>query len=238
MFSSVQLLSHVQLFATPWTAARQVSLSFTNPWRLFKLMCIESMMPLNHLILCRIRLLLTSIFPSNRVFSNEYVLHISWLKYWSFNFSIGPFNKHSQLISFSIGLVGLALDWLDLLVVQWILKSLVQHHSSKASILHHSPFFIVQLSHPYTKTWKIIALIVLNFFSKVMSLLLKILSRFVIAFLQTRKHLLISWLQSSSAVLLESPQNKVSHCFHYFSVYLLWSDGTKCHDLHFLNAEL
>ena len=153
-----------------------------------------------------------------------------WLKYWSFNFSIGPSNKYSRSISFSI-------NWLDLLVVQWILKSLVQYHSSKPSILHHSPFFMVQLSHLYMTTRKIIALIILKFFSKVMSLLLKIFSRFVIDFLQTSKHLLISWLQSSSAVIFEPAKNKVSHCFHCFSIYLLWSDGTKCHDLHFLNVE-
>ena len=177
MFSSVQSLSHVRLFETPWTAACQVSLSFTNSWSLFKLMWIESVMPSNHLILCPLLLLLPSIFPRNRVFSNEYILHISWPKYWSFNFSICPSNKYSRSISFSI-------DWLDLLVVQWILKSLVQYHSSKPSILHHSPFFMVQLSHPYMKTWKIIALILLNFFSNVMSLFLKILSRFVIDFLQ------------------------------------------------------
>ena len=128
--------------------------------------------------------------------------------------SASVFHNYSQLISFSI-------DWLDLLVVQWILKSLVQHHSSKSSILHRSPFFMVQLSHPYMTTGKMIALITLNFFSKVMSLLLKIFSRFVIDFLQTSKHLLISWLQSSSAVPPPPPKNKVSHCFHCFPIYLL-----------------
>ena len=132
---------------------------------------------INHLILYHPLLLLPSNFPSNRVYSNGQVLHISCLKYWSFNFSIGPSNKYSQLISFSI-------DWLDLLVVQWILKTLAQHHSSKESILHYSPFFMVQLSHTYMASRKIIALSILKFFSKVMSLLLKILSRFVIDFLQ------------------------------------------------------
>ena len=171
----------------PITDACQVSLYFANSWSLFKLMWIESVMPSNHLILCPLLLLLPSIFPRNRVFSNEYILHISWSKYWSFNFSISPSNKHSRLFSFST-------DWLDLLVVQWILQSLVQLHGSKAPILHHSPFFMIPLSHPYMITGKIIALIILNIFSKIMSLLLKILSRFVIDFLQLSKRLLTSWL--------------------------------------------
>ena len=141
MFNSVQLLSYVQLFATPWTAARQASLSFTNFGSLLKLMSIESVMPSNHLIPCSPFLLLTSIFPSNRVFSNESVLYISWPKYWSLRFRFSPSNEYSGLISFSI-------DWLDLLAFQGTLKSLVQHHSSKASILHHLPLFTVQLSHP------------------------------------------------------------------------------------------
>ena len=140
-FSSVQLLSHVQLFATPQTAACQVSLSITNSWSLFKLMSIESVMPSNHLILCRPLLLMPSIFPSIRVFSNESVLCIKWPKYWSFSFSISPSNEYSGLISFRIG-------WFDVLAVQGTLKSPLQHHSSKASILWRSAFFIVQLSHP------------------------------------------------------------------------------------------
>jgi len=140
-FSSVQLLSHVQLFATPQTAACQASLSITNSWSLFKLMSIESVMPSNHLILCRPLLLMTSIFPSIRVFSNESVLCIKWPKYWSFSFSISPSNEYSGLISFRI-------DWFDVLAVQGTLKSPLQHHSSKASILWCSAFFIVQLSHP------------------------------------------------------------------------------------------
>ena len=135
-FSSVQLLSRVRLFATPWTAACQASLSVTNSWSLFKLMSIESVMPSNHLILCHILLLLPSIFPSIRVFSNESALHIWWPKYWSFSFNISPSNEHPGLISFRT-------DWLDLLAVQGTLKSLLQHHSSKASILQCSAFFIV-----------------------------------------------------------------------------------------------
>ena len=140
-FSSVQLLSHVQPFTNPWTPACQASLSITSSQSLLKLMSIESVMPSNHLILC-LPLLLPSIFPSIRVFSNESVLLIRWPKYWSFNFSISPSNEYSGLISFRM-------DWLDLLPVQRILKNLIQHHSSKASILWRSVFFIVQLSHPY-----------------------------------------------------------------------------------------
>jgi len=149
--SSVQSLSLVQLFATPWTAAHQASLSITNSWSLLKLMSIESMMPSNHLILCCPLLLPLSIFLSIRVFSNESVLHIRWPKYWSFSFNISPSNEYSGLISFRV-------DWLDLLAVQGTLKSLPQYLSSKASILQHSAFFIVQLSHPYMTTGKPIAL--------------------------------------------------------------------------------
>ena len=145
--NSVQLLSRVRFFATPWTVAGQASLSITNSWSLSKLMSIESVMPSNHLILCRPLLLLPSIFPSIRVFSNESALRIRWLKYWSFSFNISPFNEHSGLISFRM-------DWLDLLAVQGTLKSLLQHHSSKASILQCSALFIVQLSHPYMTTGK------------------------------------------------------------------------------------
>ena len=148
---SVQSFTHVRLFVTSWTAAHQTSLSITNSWSLLRLMSIESVMPSNHLILCRPLLLLPSIFPSNRVFSNESVLRIEWSKYWSFSFSISPSNEHSGLISFRM-------DWLDLLAVQGILKSLLQHHSSKASIFWCSAFFIVQLSHPYMTTGKTIAL--------------------------------------------------------------------------------
>ena len=154
-------------------------------------------MPSNHLTLCHsLLLLLPSIFPSIRVFSNESVLHIRWPKYWSLNFSISPSNEYSGLISFRM-------DELDLLAVQGTLRSLLQHHSSKASILWHSAFFIIQLSHPYMTTGKTIALIRWIFVGKVMSLLFNMLSRLVIAFLRRSKHLLISWLQSPSAVILE-----------------------------------
>ena len=146
-FSSVQSLSRVQLFEIPWTAAHQAFLSITNSRSSPKPMSIESVMPSNHLILCCPLLLLPSIFPSIRVFSNESVLHIRWPKYWSFSFNISPSNEHLGLISFRM-------DWLDLLAVQGTLKSLLQHHSSKPSILWHSAFFIVQLSHPYTTTGK------------------------------------------------------------------------------------
>ena len=148
---SVQSLSRVRLFVTPWTAARQASLSITNSQSLLKLMSIESMMPCNHLNLCHPLLLLPSIFPSIRVFSNESVLHIRWLKYWIFSFSIRPSNEYSGLITFRM-------DWLDLLTVQGTLKSLLQHYTSKASILQRLAFFIVQLSHPYMTTGKTIAL--------------------------------------------------------------------------------
>ena len=187
-FSSVQSLSCVQLFATPRTAARQASLSITNSWSSLKLMSIESVMPCNHLILCHPLLLPPSIFPSIRVFSNESVLRIRWPEYWSFSFSISPSNEYLGLISFRM-------NWLDLLSVQGTLKSLLQHHSSKASILRCSAFFIVQLSHPYVTTGKTIALTRCTFVGKVMSLLFNMLSRLVIAFLPRNKRLLISWLQ-------------------------------------------
>ena len=175
-FSSVLLLSRFQLFVTPWTVAHQASLSITNSWSLFKLMYIESVMPSHQLMLCCPRLLPPSIFPSIRVFSNESALHIRWPKYWSFSFSVNPSNEHPGLISFRM-------DWLDLLAVQGTLKSLLQHHSSKASILLHSAFFIVQLSHPYMTTGKTIALTRRTFVGKVMSLLFTMLSRLVISFL-------------------------------------------------------
>ena len=160
-------------------------------------------MPSNHLILCHPLLLLPSIFPSIRVFSNESALHIRWSKYWSFSFNIRPSNEHPELIS-------LRIDWLDLLAVQGTLKSLLQHHSSKASILQCSAFFIVQLSHPYMTTGKTIALTRQTFVDKVMSLLFNMLSRLVITFLPRSKRLLISWLQSPCAVILEPPKNKVT----------------------------
>ena len=159
-------------------------------------MTIESVTPSKHLILCRPLLLLPSIFPSIRVFSSESVLHIRWPKYWSFSFNISPSNEHSGLISFRF-------DWFDILTVQWTLKSLLQRHSSKASILWHSSFFTVQLSHPYMTTGKTIAFTRRIFVGKVMSLLFNMLSRLVIAFLPRSKCLLISWMQSPSAVILE-----------------------------------
>ena len=149
--SSVRLLICIWLFAAPWTAAHQAFLSITNSWNLLKLMSIELVMPSNHLILCHPLLLLPSIFPSIRVFASESVLHIRWPKYWSFGFSISLYNEHSRLISFRM-------DWLDLLAVQGTLKNLLQPHSSKASILRHSAFFVVQLSHPYMTIGKTIAL--------------------------------------------------------------------------------
>ena len=185
VISSVQSLSPVRLFATPWTAACQASLSITKSRSLPKPMSIESVMPSNHLILCRPLLLLPSVFPSIMVFANESALHIRWPKYWIFSFNISPYNEYPGLISFRM-------DWLDLLAVQGIFKSLLQYHSSKASILRHSAFFIVQLSHPYMTTGKTIALTRWTFVDKVMSLLFNMLSRLVITFLPRSKHLLIS----------------------------------------------
>ena len=211
-FSSVQSLSCVQLFATPWTAACQASLSITNSQSLLKLMSIELVMPSNHLILCHPLLLLPSLLPSIRIFSNESALRIRWPKYWSFSFSISSSSKHSGLISFRM-------YRLDLLAVQGTLKSLLQHHSSKALILLRSAFFIVQLSHPHMTTGKTIALTRWTFVDKVMSLLFTMLSMLVITFLPRSDRLFISWLQSPSAVILEHPQ-KVSHCFHCFSLHL------------------
>ena len=190
----VQLLSPVWLFVTSWTAARQASLSLTISLSLFKLMSIEWVMPCNYLILCLPLLLLPSVFPSIRVFSNKSALHIRWPKYWSFSFSTSPSNEYSGLISFRI-------DWFDSLVVQGTLKNLLQHHSLKALILWASAFFMVQLSHPYMTTGKTIALTIWTFVGKVMSLLFNTLSRFVIRILSRSKRLLILWLQSPSAVL-------------------------------------
>ena len=167
----------------------------------------ELVMPTNHLILCCPLLLLASIFPSIRVFSKESALCIRWPNYWSFSFNISPSNEHARPISFRM-------DWLDLLAVQGTLKSLLQHHSSKASIFQHSAFFIDQLSHLYMTIGKTIALTRQTFVGKVVSLPFNMLSRLVITFLPRNKRLLISWLQSPSAVILEPPKNKVSHCFH------------------------
>ena len=193
-FSSAQSLSHVWLFATPWTTACQASLSITNSRSLLKLMSIKLVRPYNHLILCVPLLLLPSIFPNIRISSNKSVLHIRWTNYWSFSFSISPSNEYS-------GLISLRMDWLDLLAVQGTLKNLL--HSSKASILWCWAFFIVQLSRPYVTTGKIIALTRWTFVGKVMSLLFNMLSTLVITFLPRSKRLFISWLQSPSAVILE-----------------------------------
>ena len=178
----------------PMIAACQASLSITNSQSLLKLMSIESVMPSSHLILCHPLLLLPPVPPSIRVFSNESTRHMRWPKYWSFSFSISPSSEHPGLISFRM-------DWLDVLAVQGTLKSLLQHHSSKASIFRHLTFFTVQLSHPYMTTGKIIALTRWTFVCKVMSLLFNMLSRLVITFLPRSKHLLISWLQSPSSVI-------------------------------------
>ena len=193
---SVQLLSRVWLFVTPRIASRQASLSITNSRSSLRLTSIESVMPSSHLILGHRLLLLPPIPPSIRVFSNESTLHMRWPKYWSFSFSMIPSKEIPGLISFRM-------DWLNLLAIQGTLKSLLQHHSSKAAILQHSAFFTVQLSHPYMTPGKTIALTRRTLVSKVMPLLLKILSRLVITFLPRSKHLLISWLQSPSAVILE-----------------------------------
>ena len=217
----VQSLSGVELFVTPWTAACQASLSFTISRRLLKLMSIESVIPSNHLFLCCPLLLLPSIFPNIRIFSNKVALCIRWPKYWNFSFSISPSNEYSGLISFRM-------DWLDLLAVQGILKSLFQHHSSKASILRCSAFFIVQISHPYMTAGKTIALTRWTFVGKVMSLLFNMLSRLVISFLPRSKYLLISWLQSPSAVILEAKKIK--------SVTLSTVSPFICHEVMGLNV--
>ena len=194
------MLSRVRLFTTPQIIAHQVSLSITNSWSSLKLISIESVMPSSHLILCCPLLLLPPIPPSIKVFSSESTLHKRWPKYWNFSFNINPSNEQPGLISFRM-------DWLDLLAVQGTLKSLLQHHSSKASVLRGSAFFTVQLSHPSMTTGKTIALLRRTFVAKVISLLFNMLSRLVIAFLLRSKRPLISLLQSLSAVILE-PQNK------------------------------
>ena len=191
---SVQSLSRVWLSATPWIAACQASLSVTNSRSSPRHTSIESVMPSSHLILCRPLLLLPPIPPSITVFSNESTLRMRWPKYWSFSFSIIP----SKEIP---GLISIRMDWLDLLAVQGTLKSLLQHHSSKASILQHSAFFTVQLSHPYIITGKTIALTKWTFVGRIMFLLFNMLSRLVMTFLPRSKRLLISWLQSPSAVI-------------------------------------
>ena len=208
-FSSFQSLSRVWLSASPWFAAHQASLSITNSQSLPKLMSIESMMSSSHLIFCHPLLLLPPTPPSIRVFSNESTLRMRWPKYWSFSSSISLSKEHPGLISFRM-------DWLDLLAVQGTLKSLLQHHSSKASILRRSAFFTAQLSHPNMITGKTIALTRWTFVGKTMSLLFNMLSKLVITFLPRSKHLLISWLQSPSAVILEPPKIKSDTVFLLF----------------------
>ena len=216
---------------TPWIAACQTSLSITNSWSLLKLMFIEFVMPSNHLILYYPLLLLPSICPSIRVFSNESVLHVRWpkfqLKYSAEIFSQIPNKAKTEVFSSSIspsneysGLVSFRINWLDLLAVQGTLKSLLQHHRSKASILQHSGFFMVQLKHPYMTTGKTIALIIWTFVGKVMPLLFNMLSRLVIDLLPRSKCLLISWLHSSSAVIFETKKRKSVTVFHCFPIYL------------------
>ena len=209
--SSMQSLSRVWLFVTPWSAARQACLSITNSQILLRLISIELVMPSNHFILCCPLLLLPSFFPSIWIFSNESALHIRWPKYWSFSFSISPSNEHPGLISFRM-------DWLDLLAVQGTLKSLLQHHRSKASNFQHSAFFIFQLSHSYMATGKTTALTRQTFVSKVMSLLFNMLSRLVIVFLPRSKRLLISWLHLPSAVILKPEKIKSVTVCHLFAI--------------------
>ena len=212
-------------------AARQASLSITNSQSLPKPMSIESVMPSSHLILCHPLLLLSPVLLSIRVFSSESTLCMRWPNYWSFSFNISTFNEYPGLISFRV-------DWLDPPAVQGTLKSLLQHHSSKASVFWCSIFFTVQLSHPYMTTGKTIALTRRTFVGKVMSLLFDMLSRLVITFLPRSKHVLISWLHSPSAVILEPKKIKSFTVSTVFPMHLPWSDGTRFHDLTFLNAEL
>ena len=204
--------------ATSWTAAHQASLSITNTQSLLKLMSIGSVIPSKHILCCPL-LLLSSIFPSIRVFSNESVLHIRWPKFCSFSFSISPFNKYSQLISFSM-------DWLDLLAVQGTLKSLLQHRSSKASILWCSPFFIVQLSHPYMTTGKAIPLTRCTVVSKVMSLLFNILSIYLLFFTSKSLTSFTAHAISPSSSLFLPTFSAIEA-----NIYLLFSVTLKCHTL-------
>ena len=213
--------------ATPWTAACQTSLSFTISWSLLKLKCIGSVMPSNQLVPYHPLLLLPSIFPSIRVFSKESVLRIRWPKYWSF--SISPSNEYSGLISYRI-------DWFDL-AVQGALKSLLQHHSSEASILQHSAFFMFQISHAYMTTGKTTALTRWTFVGKVMSLLFNTLSRLVISFPSKEQASFNFMAAVTTCSDFEAQENKICHCFHCFPIYLPWSDGTECHNLSFLNVE-
>ena len=228
-FSSVQSLSCVLLFVTPWITACQASLSITNSWSLLKLMSIKPVMPFNHVILYRPLLLLPPIPPSIRVFSNESILLTRWPNFWSFIFSISPTNEHPGLISFRM-------DWLDFLAVQGTLKSLLQYHSSKASILWLSALFMVQLSHPYMTTGKTVVL-TWTFVSKVMSLLFNTQSRFIIVFLPRWS---VFWFHGCSYCLqwFWCSRKWSLSLFLFFPIYLPWSDRTENHDLGFLNVEL
>ena len=235
--SSVQSLSSVWLFTMPWIAARPASLSITNSRSSLKPTSTELVMPSSHLNFYCPLLLLPPIPPSSRVFSKESTLCMRWPKYWSFSFNISPSSEYS-------GLISLRTDWFDLPAAQGTAKGLLQHHKSKASILRCSAFFMVQLPHPYMTTGKTIALTIQTFASKVMFLLFNTLSKSVIVFLSKSKRLLISWLQSPSAMILEPLKIKSltlkktkTHCFHCFPTYFPWSDGTGSHDLSFLNVE-
>ena len=223
----VHLLSYVWLSVTSWTVTCQASLSFIISWSFLKLMSIVLMMPSNHLILCHPLLLLPSIFPGIRVFSNELALHLRWPKYCSF--STSPSNEYSGLISFAI-------DWFDLPAVQGTLKSLLQNHSLKASVLQCPFLFMVQFSHPYMTTVKTIFFTLQNLVGKVMSLLFNTLSRFVIALFPRSKCL--NFMAAVSVISDSGAQeNKICHCFHFSPFYLPWSDRAGCHDLSFLNVE-
>ena len=223
--------SCVWLFVTPWTAELQASLSLTISQSLPKFMSIASVMQSSHLILWCPLLLLPSIFPSIRDFSNEPSVHIRWPKYWSFSFSVSPSSEYSRLISLKI-------DWFDLLALQGTFRSLLQHHSSKASILWCSAFFTVQLAQPYVTTGKTTALTIRTFVSRVTSLLFNTLSRFVMAFLPRSNHLLISWLQSTICSDFGAQEEEICHYFPLFPFYLPWNNGARCHDLSFLICSL
>ena len=218
--------SFSQLFVTPWTAARQVSLSFTISRSLLKLMSIESVTPSNHLILCCPLILLPSICPRIRVFSNESALQIKWPKYWSFSFSISPSDEYSGLISHRIG-------WFHLLDDQGTTKSLLQHHNLKASILWHLAFFMVQISHPYMTTRKTIVLAIWTFVSKVTSLLFNMLSLFFPSKEQASFNFMAAVTVCSD---FEAQENEICHYFHFCSIYLPCSDGTGCHNLCFFEC--
>ena len=229
MWVVLQSLSRVPLFVTSWTAARQASLSFTVSQSLLKLMSTELMMPSNYLVLCNPLLLLPSILPNIRVFSNESVHLSRWPNDWSFSFSISPSKAYSVLIATRS-------DWFDLLAVEGMPKSLLQHHSSRTTIIWHTAFFMLQLLYPYMITGKAIVLTRQTFVDKVIPLLFNMLSRFFTAFLPKSKH----FFNVMAAVTIHSDfgaqENNVCHCFHCFFIYLPWSDGTKFHDLSFLNA--